>query len=75
LIGGGGVDIFPAHIFEYHFKIIQSKKEVKTEENGDAEKKKGMVIMMGVAKKKPDTVSKKPEVHLFSMFKVRDHEN
>ena len=38
---------------------------MKTEENGDTEKKKGMVIMMGVAKKKPDIHIKKPEVSIF----------
>eukprot|EP00092_Neocalanus_flemingeri_P036773 GFUD01040034.1.p1 GENE.GFUD01040034.1~~GFUD01040034.1.p1 ORF type:complete len:983 (+),score=375.88 GFUD01040034.1:216-3164(+) len=42
---------------------VKSKGDVKSESNnGDAPKKKGLVIMTGVAKKKPDTKTKKPEV-------------
>jgi len=43
--------------------VSKSKGEVKSDtNNGDAPKKKGLVIMTGVAKKKPDTKTKKPEV-------------
>eukprot|EP00092_Neocalanus_flemingeri_P100231 GFUD01127998.1.p1 GENE.GFUD01127998.1~~GFUD01127998.1.p1 ORF type:complete len:983 (+),score=374.96 GFUD01127998.1:140-3088(+) len=42
---------------------VKTKGDVKSETiNGDAPKKKGLVIMTGVAKKKPDTKTKKPEV-------------
>jgi len=43
-------------------KGIISKKKAEPAENGDVVKKKGMVIMMGVAKKKPEINIKKPEV-------------
>jgi len=41
----------------------KSKGDSKSDSsNGDATKKKGLVIMTGVAKKKPDAKTKKPEV-------------
>ena len=53
----GGMNMKNAKVFKKPGAVVKDDTN-----NGDAPKKKGLVIMTGVAKKKPEVTSKKPEV-------------